>query len=210
MCATKTQEVPENFYRPSHGRSLNWYVRLVPPLPLRSLPGVKEFRKSTGTADLRRAKAIGASLIAEKRAEWEQLLSEVNATAAPRILTEELINHICAQRLYHWMQLDDSARIDGDGYSHDNHQAFVRVCVVTEKSMRAMLVQGRASEEVEAVSEALDYWCSQIGISVSQSDPSYIGISAARNRLSKSNSSMLRTPYASRGEEAKPVALNIR
>ena len=37
-----------------------------------------------------------------------------------------------------------------------------------------------------------------------------IGMSAFCSRLSKSNSNVLRTPYASRGEEAKPVALNIR
>ena len=67
--------MPENFYRPDHGRSLNWYVRLVPPSALKGRPGVKEFRKSTGTADLRRAKTIGALLIAEKRAEWDRLLA---------------------------------------------------------------------------------------------------------------------------------------
>lgn len=45
MCATRNQPtVPENFYRPAHGRTLNWYVRLVPPKPLQGVAGVKEYR----------------------------------------------------------------------------------------------------------------------------------------------------------------------
>lgn len=116
MCATRNQrEVPENFYRPDNGRTLNWYVRLVPPTPLKGMPGVREFRKSTRTSDLRRAKVVGARLIADKRAEWDQLLAKAKGPAiGPRILTSELIDHICARRLYHWMRLDDKARFEGE------------------------------------------------------------------------------------------------
>lgn len=103
--------MPENFYRPDHGRSLNWYVRLVPPTTLKGRPGVKEFRKSTGTADLRRAKTIGAHLIAEKRAEWDKLLASAKPSQAePQALTPERIEHICARRLYQWMHIDDLGR----------------------------------------------------------------------------------------------------
>ena len=110
---TSQREVPENFYRPDHGRSLNWYVRLVPPTSLKGRPGVKEFRKSTGTSDLRRAKTVGALLIAEKRAEWEKLLAaEKPARAGPQPLTSERIEHICARRLYHWMHIDDLGRYE--------------------------------------------------------------------------------------------------
>ena len=71
MCATLNQkDVPENFYRPNNGRTLNWYIRLVPPPALKNVEGVREYRKSTGTADLRKAKTIGVQLIADKRAEW--------------------------------------------------------------------------------------------------------------------------------------------
>jgi hypothetical protein len=100
---TSQRDVPENFYRPDHGRSLNWYVRLVPPTALKGRPGVKEFRKSTGTADLRRAKTVGAHLIAEKRAEWDKLLAAAKPLQAePQVLTSERVEHICARRLYQW------------------------------------------------------------------------------------------------------------
>lgn len=175
MCATRNQrEVPENFYRPDHGRTLNWYVRLVPPTPLKGMPGVREFRKSTGTADLRKAKAVGAQLIADKRAEWDQLLAKAKGPAiGPRILTAELIEHICARRLYHWMRLDDEARFEGEGYNEAEGAALAQLCQVTDQSMRSVVQRGKVSPEWGNVLDAIDHWCAQIECPVERTDPNY-------------------------------------
>lgn len=175
MCATRNQrEVPENFYRPDHGRTLNWYVRLVPPTPLRGLPGAKEFRKSTGTADLRKAKAIGARLIAEKRAEWQQLLDKAaGSKSPPLILSEELIKHICAQRLYRWMQMDDSVRFDGAGYDEESRARLMQVYQLEEKGMRTFIQKGKAASNWNRVLDVVDLWCDQLKISVDRADPLY-------------------------------------
>ncbi len=175
MCATRNQrEVPENFYRPDHGRTLNWYVRLVPPTPLKGLPGAKEFRKSTGTADLRKAKAIGARLIAEKRAEWQQLLDKAaGSKSPPLILSEELIKHICAQRLYRWMQMDDSVRFDGTGYDEESRDRLMQVYQLEEKGMRTFIQKGKAASNWNRVLDVVDLWCDQLQIAVDRSDPLY-------------------------------------
>lgn len=174
MCATLNQkDVPENFYRPQNGRTLNWYVRLVPPLALKGIPGVCEYRKSTGTADLRRAKTVGAQLIADKRAEWEQILSKHKTTVSLRVLSTELVKHICAQRLYHWMRIDDEARVDGDGYTYTQLSEFTRLCEVTEKSMRSILARGKSSSDWGDALDIIDFWCNQIDTPVHRSDPLY-------------------------------------
>lgn len=135
--------MPEHFFRPDHGRTLNWYVRLVPPTALKGHPDVKEFRsKSTGTADLRRAKVVGAQLIAAKRAEWEKLLASAKpATAATQVLTMEQVEHICARRLYHWMHIDDLGRYQGVG--HD------------DASLAALTVRKFAEVDIEGAQRIL-------------------------------------------------------
>lgn len=175
MCATRNQsEVPENFYRPKHGRSLNWYVRLVPPRALQGIPSVTEFRKSTGTADLRRAKAIGARLIAEKRAEWEGLMIKISGSVTePRILTAELIEHICARRLYQWMRLDDEVRFEGQGYDEAARDKLNQIAQVTEQAMRSVVARGKASTEWGEVLDVIDHWCEQMECPVERTDPSY-------------------------------------
>lgn len=173
--ATRNQrEVPENFYRPDHGRTLNWYVRLVPPTTLKGQPGVREFRKSTGTADLRRAKTIGAQLIADKRAEWDQLLSKVKAPGAgPQVLTTELVEHICARRLYHWMRIDDLGRYEGQGHDDQSQAALMQLCQATDKSMRSVLARGKAAPDWATTLDVLDGWCKQMDSPVSRTDPRY-------------------------------------
>lgn len=166
--------MPEHFYRPEHGRTLNWYVRLVPPTSLKGHPDVKEFRKSTGTADLRRAKVVGAQLIAEKRAEWEKLLASVKpAMAAPQVLTLEQVEHICARRLYHWMHIDDLGRYEGAGHDDASLAALTQLCQVTDTSMRSILARGKSSPDWEDTLVLLDDWCEQMGSPVSRTDPRY-------------------------------------
>lgn len=147
------REVPENFYRPDHGRQLNWYVRLVPPTALKGHPGVREFRKSTDTAALRRAKTIGAQFIAEKRAEWDHLLSKAKAPGAgPQVLTGELVVHICARRLYHWMRVDELGRFEGQGHDDQSHATLTQLCQAIDKSMRSVLaLTGRNAPDATAL-----------------------------------------------------------
>lgn len=175
MCATLNQkDVPENFYRPNNGRTLNWYIRLVPPLALKNVEGVNEYRKSTGTADLRKAKTIGAQLIATKRAEWDQLLTKIKTPASLQIvLSAELVEHICALRLYHWMRIDDAGRYEGAGYTETVELELSNLCNVTDHTMRSVLARGRASDSWDEVLGLLDYWCNQIDFQVSRTDPLY-------------------------------------
>jgi hypothetical protein len=175
MCATRNQsEVPENFYRPTHGRSLNWYVRLAPPRALQGTPGVGEFRKSTGTADLRRAKAIGAGLIAAKRAEWEELLiKQKSSEIVPRILTAELIEYICSRRLYHWMRIDDEGRFEGEGYSDTTRDKLTKMARDTDQAMRSVIARGKVAPEWNEVLDVVDFWCIQIECPIERTDPLY-------------------------------------
>ena len=57
------------------GRSKNYYVRLTAPTAIQPFLDKKDhtFRCSTGTADLRRVKVIGAEIVAKKRREWHDL-----------------------------------------------------------------------------------------------------------------------------------------
>ncbi|KQZ34310.1 hypothetical protein [Massilia sp. Root1485] len=187
--------MPEHFYRPDHGRTLNWYVRLVPPIALKGHPDVKEFRKSTGTADLRRAKVVGAQLIAEKRAEWEKLLASAKpAMAAPQVLTLEQVEHICARRLYHWMHIDDLGRYHGTGHDDASLAALTQLCQVTDASMRSALSRGQSSPDWKEAMDMLDFWCEQMGSPVNRTDPHYpqlvrkfaeVDIEGARRVLSR-------------------------
>jgi hypothetical protein len=103
MCAKRNQDsVPQYLSQRDDGRSSNWRVRLEPPRAIAHLPGVATFRKSTGMADLRKAKTIAARLIAEKSAEWDVLLENLSfkSTLKTLPLTKDNIRFICARRLY--------------------------------------------------------------------------------------------------------------
>lgn len=149
MCAKRVQrDMPHHLYRPTHGHSQNWYVRLVPPQGVQHLTGPKEFRKSTGTADLKRAKTIGSQLIAQKRADWDKLLasSQQAEGSVESQLTESLIELVCAKRLYHWMHLDDLGRIDGFGMTDEALSRLTELCQTTDQSMRSVLARGKQSD----------------------------------------------------------------
>jgi hypothetical protein len=123
---------------------------------------------------LRRAKTIGAQLIAEKRAEWDQLLSTAKSPGAgPQVLTTELVEHICARRLYHWMRVDDLGRFEGQGHDDQSHATLTQLCQVTDKSMRSVLARGRSAPEWARTMDVLDFWCEQMDKPVSRTDPLY-------------------------------------
>jgi hypothetical protein len=176
MCAKPTElTLPEYFYRRPDGRSQNLHVRLAPPKEVqRILNSKKDFRQSTGTADLRKAKAIGARLIAEKRAEWELLISKASPQLpAITILTGRAIKDICARRLYHWLHFDDLWRYEGEGCDDDVLKRMQRTWSSTDQAMRSVIARGRTSRDWDAVIECLDIWCKQIDVPVSRTDPLY-------------------------------------
>ncbi|MBN8487298.1 MAG: hypothetical protein J0M20_06180 [Burkholderiales bacterium] len=200
--------MPENFYRPAHGRTLNWYVRLVPPKALRGVAGVKEYRQSTGTADLRRAKTIGTRLIADKRAEWDKVLQTISAQATPQVLTEELIEHVCAQRAYHWLRLDDRGRFEGAGFDEQAERALLDLCEVTDRTMQAVVRRGPASPEWAEVLDLIDTWCVQLGYSVSRTDPRYPQLVRAYATAERQAVELVRRRFAGDGvaTPAQPAA----
>lgn len=174
MCAKKAQhDMPHHLYRPTHGHSQNWYVRLVPPKEVQHLTGPKEFRKSTGTAEIKRAKTIGSQLVAQKRAEWDKLLTSSKHVDAPSeiTLTQPLIDFVCAKRLYQWMHIDDLGRVEGFGMSDENLAEMTKMCQITDQAMRSVLARGKQSAEWDNTLELLDLWCEQIGYKFVQTDP---------------------------------------
>lgn len=173
MCAKDVQKVPQYLYRPDNGRTFNWYVRLVPPKALKHLRSVKEYRQSTGTADLGKAKIIGANLIAQKRIEWDKLANHVEGEMRPQLLTNELIDYICSHRLYEVLDNDDSIRIEGDGYTSFTVQKWKHVAQLDIDYSRSVLSQGKASEHWLAAQNLVETWCRHRSIVFSRTDPLY-------------------------------------
>lgn len=175
MCATQSKsDLPQYFYIPPNATTRNYYICLTPPKALHHVVGKDKYRKSTGTADLRKAKPIGARLIAEKLAEWE--LAASKAAPPPKaagILTSELIENICARRLYQWLHIDDLGRYEGRGYDDSNIKGLERIWVVTDQAMRSVLARGKLSPEWEDVLESVDDWCRFIETPVDRTDPLY-------------------------------------
>lgn len=175
MCATQSKsDLPQYFYIPVNATTRNYYICLTPPKALHHVIGKQKYRQSTGTADLRKAKPIGARLIAEKLAEWEQLLATTNPLRpAAKALTSRAIKDICAQRLYHWLHLDDLGRYEGEGYDDGVLAGLQGLWDSTDRTMRSVIARAKMSPEWESALEVLDFWCAQIDVSVSRSDPLY-------------------------------------
>ena len=175
MCATRTKsDLPQYFYIPVNATTRNFYICLTPPKALHHLIGKQKYRQSTGTSDLRKAKPIGARLIAEKLAAWEQLLATSSPLRPPaRALTSRIVEEICAQRLYQWMHMDDLGRYEGEGYDDGVMAAMQTSWNITDKAMRSVISRAKLSPEWEGALEVLDHWCWQIEIPVSRSDPLY-------------------------------------
>jgi integrase len=136
---------------------------------------VKEFKKSTGTADLKRARPIAAQLIAEQRAAWERMAAKADMpdAAVGGVLTSSLIKHVCSHRLYQWMQLDDQVRFDGEGFDEHTLEKMQQICQVTDHSMRSVLSRGKASIEWSDTLDLVDHWCEQLGHKFDRTDPLY-------------------------------------
>lgn len=162
--------VPQHFYRPPNSR--NWYVRLVPPRHIKKLTGESEFRLSTGQSDLKRARPIGTSLIADKLRQWDSLARSLGADLpTPRVLDQALIEDLCARRLYSWSASDDEDR--AAGLSDADIEEIDAFCGLTDKAMRSVLAQGPASGEwAYAVGSVLE-WASVNGHDLDVTDPRF-------------------------------------
>lgn len=167
--------VPMHLYRREDGRSSNYYVRLTAPTAIQHLLNKKDhsFRCSTGTADLRRAKVIGAEIIANKRREWHtmcELLVEKRETASAPLNTQ-LIQQIVGARLQSWLNTDNDERHGDVGLDDEHLTEIESFCNHSDSVMRSILAQGRASRHWEGVVEDVDDWCHTLGYDIALTDP---------------------------------------
>jgi integrase len=178
--------VPEHFYRQSG--SSKWYIRLVAPKHIQPLLAQKEFRKSTGHSDLKRAKVIGHALITEKLREWDSLARSIGRSEkdpVPTALTGELVEYICSARLYSWMQSDDDERFSVEGLSTEALAEIDGFCKLSDAAMRSVLAQGPASSHWPDVVESTIDWCCVLDYQVETSDPMFPQLARAFARVEK-------------------------
>lgn len=171
----KEVALPKYLYRRDDGRSENYYVRLTAPTSVQPFLDKKEhsFRCSTGTADLRVAKVIGAEIVAKKRREWhtmcELLVEKREAASAP--LTTQLIQQIVGARLQSWLNTDNDERLGDDGLDDEHLVEIESFCNYSDSVMRSILAQGRASRHWDGVVEDVDDWCHTLGYDIALTDP---------------------------------------
>ncbi|MGY2492135.1 DUF6538 domain-containing protein [Cupriavidus sp. CP313] len=175
MCANKTNnDMPKYLYQRDDGRSQNWYVRLHAPTEIHALlaPGQREIRKSTGTPDRQKAKAIGARLEAEYRQKWEALRATPGRASLQTVgLTTSLITQICGARLGSWSLTDDFERIEQEGLDEESLQRIEEFCTLTDAVMRSILAQGRSSSHWAPVVKGILEWCEDLGYDIETTDP---------------------------------------
>jgi hypothetical protein len=193
--------VPQHFYRPSGAG--HWYVRLVAPRHLQTVVGKVEYRRSTGQSDLRRAKPIGMALIASQLREWDSLgraLSDPASRSVPTVLTAELIDQICAARLYSWMTSDDAERFGPGGLDEAALAEIDRFCQLSDQAMRSVLSQGPASPRWSDVVEDVTDWCETMGYRVDPADPMFTNL--VRSFAQVEREAQARIDRRNRGEGA--------
>lgn len=160
--------VPQHFYK--QARSSNWYVRLEPPGHVREAGVTKAFRKSTGHSDLRKAKPIGAKLIADQLRQWEALAAASRGIEAVEVrLTQDIVDRICDARLYSWLMSDEEDRTFG--LSDEELESIVEFTALTEREMRKVLAQGPGSSLWKDVVAAAMEWAETLGYRVLTTDP---------------------------------------
>ncbi len=158
--------------RREDGRSKNFYVRMTAPRAIQHLLPKAEYRKSTGTADLRRANVIGAEMVARKLEEWRALEDQLlERQPKPVVLSQALIDQVTASRLHSWVFSDDDERWSDDGLNDEELQAIEAFSQTTDAQMRSILSQGKGSKEWRAVVDTVLEWCDIQGHSVSVTDP---------------------------------------
>ena len=168
--STDSSTVPEHFYKQPN--SSKWSVRLVPSSDLRAL-GAKEFRKSTGQSDLKKAKLVGQTLIADKLREWDKLQRQLPSpqirASSPVFLNAELIERVCAARLYSWLHSDEEDRLQG--LTEEELQEYSEFASYSDTYMRSVLAQGPHSKHWGHIASDVLEWCEVLGYQIDSSDP---------------------------------------
>jgi len=165
--------------RREDGRSFNYYVRMVAPKAIHHLlsPSDVMYRKSTGTADVRRANVIGAAMVAEKLKEWQALHDQLSdRQASPTVLSQSLIDQVVGNRLRSWQMSDDGERFSEEGIDDEELQAIEAFCQITDAQMRSVLSQGKGSKEWRAVVDIVLEWCELQSYDVSVTDPLFLDL----------------------------------
>ncbi|CUI04233.1 Integrase [Janthinobacterium sp. CG23_2] len=182
--------VPMHLYRREDGRSWNYYVRLTAPTAIQHLLNKKDhsFRCSTGTADLHRAKVIGAEIVAKKRREWHDLreLAAQPEVSVSTPLTKSLIQQICGARLNSWLHTDNKERYGDVGLDDEVLREIEALCKHTDAGMRSILAQGRASSRWADVVEEVDDWGLTLGYKLEPTDPLFPALIRAFAQSEKS------------------------
>ncbi|RYF54538.1 MAG: hypothetical protein EOO27_23445, partial [Comamonadaceae bacterium] len=160
--------MPHKIYR--HPKTAVYWVRAHRPSALNHLPGTKDFRRSTGQRDRKKAEAVGADMAAAQWKLWLELLQDpLEVDAVPTPLSSELRTELCALRLYAWLNSDDDLRRQGmtplelaEGESHRSQ---------ADKEVRAVLTLGRGAQTWQSVAEDAVDWAARHGYELRESDP---------------------------------------
>ena len=183
VCVTKKCDkdedstVPKHIQRRDDGRSSNFYVRLVAPTDIQAFLPKKDhvFRKSLGTADLRRAKVIGAEIIARKLKEWAALreFDEMKPKVVQVLLNESIIKQIAGARLQSWLATDNRERWGAGGLDDEELATIEEFCKYSDGAMRSVLSQGAKSAKWGDVVESVLDWCTTLEYDVDVTDPEF-------------------------------------
>ncbi len=169
--------MPPYISRREDGRSPNFYVRLVAPTAVQPFLPKSEhvFRKSTGTADRRKAVVVGTEIIAAKRREWFALLQSapVENSTVHKILTPQLVQQIAGARLHSWVETDRMERYGEEGLDEEELAAMEAFCCHTDAVMRSVLAQAKGSSKWSHVVADVLEWCSVLGYEIEKSDPQF-------------------------------------
>ena len=155
-------------YRP-HNSSV-WYARAIRPRALDYLPGPREFRKSTGQRDKKKAKVVAGKLIAAQRELWLDLMADpLEIEVIPTVLNESLVTQLCALRLY--CQVDSDEALRSSGLRADELAECAQVCEASERALRSVLSQGPESENWLQISTDAIEWAARQGYGLLRGDP---------------------------------------
>ena len=170
--------MPKYLYLRPDGRSRNWHVRVVAPTDVHDLlpTSEREFRRSTGTADKKKAAVVAARVVADLHQKWDDLRSQrMPTTHGPTVrhtvLTSSLIEQLCHARLGAWASTDDGQRLDSSGIDDTELAEMQDFCRYSDAAMRSVLAQGTRSDSWSSVVTNILEWCVDLGHIISPNDP---------------------------------------
>lgn len=154
-------------------------MRLVAPTDVHHLlpSSGRELRRSTGTADRKKAAVIAARFVAECHQKWDDLrntsteLGPADLLTRKVVLTCSLIDQICGARLASWAMTDESERFGEGGFEEHELIEMQDFCTYTDAGMRSILAQGIKAKSWSNVVEGILDWCYQLQYEVNSTDP---------------------------------------